>query len=132
VPRQWFIKYVMWIAVTSLEVCVEEKHILVYSWGRLAMRRQISFHFFIQHHSTNLTGVGEYIADSSAAIAVSRCRFGTCGGVFCDFGFRDSSVGELDFFSSFSFFSKPSILFTSASKTSVFGPLFFGIASSKN
>lgn len=43
---------------------------------------------------------------------------------------QSGEVGEMGFFSSCSLFSSPSTRLSKASSTSVFGPRFFGIASS--
>jgi hypothetical protein len=77
-------------------------------------------------------GVGEYTAVSEAIISASS--WGRLG-LMSPLGLALSAVeaasllGEFDFFSSFSLFSKPSTLLSRASKTSVLGPRFLGTAS---
>lgn len=79
-----------------------------------------------------LKGVGEYTAVSEAKISASSWGLlGLESPLVLALSVVDSSslLGECDFFSSFSLFSRPSTLFNKASKTSVFGPRFFGTAS---
>lgn len=83
---------------------------------------------------SHLIGVGEYTAVSEAIISASSCGlFGllesTPLGLALSAFDPPSLLGEFDFFSSFNRFSKPSTLFNNASRTSVFGPRFFGTAS---
>lgn len=120
--------------MTAGKIGVEENIGLNSRWGRFTrLRISILLVLMYPHPSSHLIGLGEYTAVSEAIISVSSCgRFGFDSSSFALSVVDPTSLlGDVDFFSSFNLFSSPSTLFNNASKTSVFGPLFLGTASSE-
>lgn len=114
--------------MTASEVSVEENIKLYCRWRRFTGSYKLDVDYrMLQNY---LMGVGEYTAVSEAMISASSWGlFGLESPFVFALSVVDSLLGEFDFFSSFNLFSRPSTLFRRASRTSVFGPRFFGTAS---
>jgi hypothetical protein len=120
--------------MTAGEICIEEDIGLYCRRRRFTRYYELDFPPLAGQKEVypHLIGVGEYTAVSDAMTSASSWglfNLVSLLGLALSVVEPPSLLGEFDFFSSFSLFSKPSTLFKRASKTSVFGPRFFGTAS---